>query len=152
MADPQDLFTTTEAAVKLRYKPMTLAVMRSQARGPAYISFGRSIRYVRRDLDEWIDGGSLVQKRIEETAECHVAKRMQTRRLRGRAAVEQRARRLAMEPHCRDCHDKGDQRLAEEVDHIFPLEEGGSDEDDNVRCLCKPCHAVRTRERLHKNR
>jgi 5-methylcytosine-specific restriction protein A len=152
MAEQQELFTAPEAAAFLRYEPTTLAVWRSHAKGPAYVKFGRTIRYRRRDLVEWVDGGPAVQSRIEQTAECHVAKRNETKRLRGRAAVEQRARRLAAEPYCRDCRLKGEERLADEVDHIVPLDAGGSDEDDNVRSLCRPCHAARTRGRLTKKR
>jgi 5-methylcytosine-specific restriction protein A len=31
-------------------------------------------------------------------------------------------------------------------DHIKPLALGGTDEDDNIRCLCKPCHDEVTAE------
>lgn len=29
-------------------------------------------------------------------------------------------------------------------DHIIPLFEGGSDEDDNIRFICPNCHAIKT--------
>jgi hypothetical protein len=42
-------------------------------------------------------------------------------RLRGRAAVEQRARRLAAEPLCRKCKAKGIVRASTVPDHIIAL-------------------------------
>ncbi len=33
-------------------------------------------------------------------------------------------------------------------DHIIPLTKGGPDTDDNIRCLCGPCHDTRTREQF----
>jgi 5-methylcytosine-specific restriction protein A len=71
-----------------------------------------------------------------------------TPRLRGRKAVEQRKRRLANEPLCRDCKAKGRITAATVPDHIIPLTKGGPDTDDNIRCLCEPCHQARTREQF----
>ena len=71
-----------------------------------------------------------------------------TPRLRGRAAVEQRRRRLAAEPLCRDCKAKGEVTLATVPDHIIPLTKGGPDTDDNIRCLCPDCHRDRTAEQF----
>lgn len=70
-------------------------------------------------------------------------------RLRGRAGVEQRSRRLVNEPLCRDCASAGLVRVATIVDHIVPLALGGHDTDDNVRSLCEPCHKVRTAEQFN---
>lgn len=71
-------------------------------------------------------------------------------RLRGRAGMKQRARRLAIEPLCRDCLAKTPSRVtaATVPDHIIPLAKGGTDTDDNIRCLCADCHIVRTREQF----
>lgn len=71
-----------------------------------------------------------------------------TPRLRGRAAVEVRKRRLAQEPLCRDCKDRGVTTAATVPDHITPLAKGGKDTDDNIRCLCDPCHKRRTAEQF----
>ena len=73
-------------------------------------------------------------------------------RLRGRRAVEQRQRRLQMEPLCRDCRAKGKITPATAPDHIVPLASGGSDDDSNVRCLCAPCHRGRTAEQFRHRR
>jgi 5-methylcytosine-specific restriction protein A len=73
-------------------------------------------------------------------------------RLRGRAAVAQRKRRLAAEPLCRDCQAKGIWTVSTVPDHIIPLIRGGSDDDHNIRCLCEPCHLVRTAEQFGQRR
>ena len=63
-----------------------------------------------------------------------------TERLRGRAAVKQRARRLSAHPMCAHCLARGHYTLATEVDHIVPLSKGGPDTDDNCQSLCAACH------------
>ena len=71
-----------------------------------------------------------------------------TPRLRGRAAVEQRKRRLKRTNGlCERCLPKL-VRAATVVDHIKPLALGGSDEDGNTRNLCKPCHDEVTAEQF----
>ena len=69
-------------------------------------------------------------------------------RLRGRAGVEQRKRRLAAEPLCRICAAKGHTTEATVPDHIVPLAKGGTDDDSNIRCLCAECHDQVTREQF----
>ena len=69
-------------------------------------------------------------------------------RLRGRRGVAQRERRLRDEPLCRDCKANGRITAAVVPDHIRPLSKGGSDDDSNIRCLCKPCHDRRTAEQF----
>jgi 5-methylcytosine-specific restriction protein A len=32
------------------------------------------------------------------------------------------------------------------VDHVRPLADGGTDADDNLQVLCKPCHGAKTRD------
>jgi 5-methylcytosine-specific restriction protein A len=73
-------------------------------------------------------------------------------RLRGRAAVEQRLRRLRRTSGlCQDCTTQGRVEVATVVDHIVPLAHGGSDRDENTRNLCKLHHAERTAEQFgHK--
>ena len=53
-----------------------------------------------------------------------------------------------LEPLCRDCKDKGRTTASTVPDHITPLALGGTDDDDNIRCLCADCHDARTREQF----
>jgi 5-methylcytosine-specific restriction enzyme A len=69
-------------------------------------------------------------------------------RIRGRKAVHLRIRRLNREPLCRDCLAKGMYVASSVPDHIIPLSLGGTDDDDNIRCLCKDCHRIRTAEQF----
>lgn len=71
-------------------------------------------------------------------------------RLRGRAGMAQRARRLAAEPLCRDCLAETPPRVTPSTvpDHIKPLSQGGEDDDSNIRCLCADHHRVRTAEQF----
>lgn len=72
-----------------------------------------------------------------------------TERLRGRRAVAQRERRMRRTHGlCEDCLVEGRSIPASVVDHIVPLAHGGSDEDENTRNLCDPCHAKRTAEQF----
>ena len=72
-----------------------------------------------------------------------------TERKRGRIGQRIRKRRLARSKGlCEDCLDKGMTRVAVEVHHIVALAHGGSDEDENTRNLCEPCHDERTAEQF----
>ena len=55
-----------------------------------------------------------------------------------------RLRILRAEPLCRHCAAKGLVVVAQEVDHIIPLEKGGTYEDSNAQPLCIPCHQAKT--------
>lgn len=44
---------------------------------------------------------------------------------------------------------RGLTRVADVVDHIIPLAMGGSDEDENTRNLCHPCHHEVTGEQFN---
>lgn len=58
-----------------------------------------------------------------------------------------RLEHLASEPLCRKCRKYDRVTLAEEVDHIKPLWEGGEEYDrDNLQSLCSPCHIEKTSE------
>lgn len=64
-----------------------------------------------------------------------------------------RTRILAAEPLCRHCDQAGRVKAAEEVDHIVPLEDGGTYDDSNAQPLCKDCHKVKTaKDRGYKQR
>ncbi|WP_010339900.1 HNH endonuclease [Sphingobium yanoikuyae] len=79
----------------------------------------------------------------------HPLRGERTERLRGRAGQEQRKRRLARtDGLCERCDAKGLTTFATVVDHIQPLALGGSDDDDNTRNLCTPCHNDVTAEQF----
>ncbi|MCI1143158.1 HNH endonuclease [Sphingomonas sp. WKB10] len=75
-----------------------------------------------------------------------------TDRLRGRAGVEQRKRRLAAEPICRLCIERGIIEPSTVPDHIKPLAQGGTDDDSNIRCLCDRCHKAVTADQFGHGR
>ena len=69
-------------------------------------------------------------------------------RIRGRRGVALRKARLAAEPLCRRCRERGLVTAAVTPDHIAPLALGGEDVDSNIRCLCGPCHDEVTAEQF----
>jgi len=69
-------------------------------------------------------------------------------RIRGRRGVELRKRRLRNEPLCRLCKEEGRVTASTVPDHIKPLAHGGTDTDDNIRCLCDDHHDRVTREQF----
>lgn len=74
-----------------------------------------------------------------------------TPRLRGRAAVTQRDRRLDLFPLCAHCLLEGITKATDEIDHIKRLKDGGADTDDNCQGLCFRHHKIKTgREAGHK--
>ena len=68
------------------------------------------------------------------------------KRIRGRKGQALRKARLRNEPLCRICKAEGRITLATVPDHILPLAKGGTDTDDNIRCLCADCHDTVTRQ------
>lgn len=69
-----------------------------------------------------------------------------SRQERGYGATWDRLRLmvLAREPLCRSCMAEGRTTPAEEVDHIIPLRQGGTNADGNLQALCRACHARKT--------
>lgn len=66
------------------------------------------------------------------------------KRLVGRA-LQKRNRRIKLRDQftCRDCgYIFTEDKL--QVDHIVPVAEGGSDEDENCQTLCLDCHDLKT--------
>ena len=53
--DLDALLTEDAAARILNVSPRTLQAWRMEKRGPAFVRVGRSVRYRRRDLVEWIE-------------------------------------------------------------------------------------------------
>ena len=62
--------STPEAAVYLGNSARTLARWRSLGLGPSYIRVGGKVRYLRRDLDEWLARHRIHPVREELPAEC----------------------------------------------------------------------------------
>ncbi|WP_439545010.1 helix-turn-helix transcriptional regulator [Sandarakinorhabdus sp.] len=49
-----ELLTTKETADYLRLAPTTLEHWRLDGRGPAFVRWGRSVRYRRADIEHWL--------------------------------------------------------------------------------------------------
>lgn len=45
---------------------------------------------------------------------------------------------------CQDCKAAGLPLLADEVDHIVPIAEGGTDAESNLQAMNRDCHAKKT--------
>lgn len=74
-------------------------------------------------------------------------------RIEGRRGQHLRKARLDAEPLCRLCKAKGLVRVATVPDHIKPLAHGGTDTDDNIRCICDDCHREVTAQQFgHRKR
>lgn len=50
----QDLLSPNQAAARLHLSGSSLAKMRCLGGGPAYLKFGRSVRYEQKALDDWL--------------------------------------------------------------------------------------------------
>ena len=59
----------------------------------------------------------------------------------GRAWKKLRARFLLLHPLCEHCNSEGRLTAAEEVHHIQPLANGGTNDERNLMALCKSCHS-----------
>jgi 5-methylcytosine-specific restriction protein A len=70
-----------------------------------------------------------------------MAATLSTQRLRGRAAVNRRARWLELHPLCVECEKEGKVSAATVVDHVTPLWKGGADSyETNGQSLCVDHH------------
>lgn len=66
-------------------------------------------------------------------------------RTRGRKWMATRERILLRDGYMCQCEDcKGTKLLAQEVDHVVPLERGGTDDDANLRSMNVECHKRKT--------
>ncbi len=65
-------------------------------------------------------------------------------RLRGRPWSRIRQVILLRDPLCLACLRNGVTIASVEVDHIVPIEKGGSDDDSNLQGLCHDCHTAKT--------
>ncbi len=71
----------------------------------------------------------------------------ETRRRYGRAWKRIRDRYIKAHPLCEECKRNGKLTPSEEVHHIIPLSEGGTNKQKNLMALCKSCHS-----RIHAER
>lgn len=78
--------------------------------------------------------------------------RVAYKRTSGRKLQRQRAELFSREPLCRMCAADGFVVLACIRDHIKPLAEGGTDDDDNIQPLCMPCNEKKTAEESRRGR
>lgn len=55
-----------------------------------------------------------------------------------------RARYVREHPYCEMCFREGKMTPVQEVHHIVPISQGGTNEPDNLMSLCRSCH-----EKIH---
>lgn len=80
-------------------------------------------------------------------AAAWVRKKEGIRALTGRPWRRLRDRILERDKHlcqCEECKSEGRITLAEEVDHIIPISQGGTDKESNLRAISKECHKKKT--------
>lgn len=53
---------------------------------------------------------------------------------------------------CQTCKRNGRITLASEVDHITALDNGGSNDDDNLEAICVECHKAKSAKDTGKQR
>lgn len=58
-----------------------------------------------------------------------------------------RTRYVHKHPFCEECLKHGRYVLVEEVHHIVPISEGGTNDESNLMSLCRSCH-----EKIHERR
>jgi 5-methylcytosine-specific restriction protein A len=63
-----------------------------------------------------------------------------------------RASLFTRNPLCVECERQGRVAPATQRDHIIPLAEGGSDDDDNVQGLCRDCHDAKSKQESIRGR
>lgn len=59
----------------------------------------------------------------------------------GRTWKRIRDRYISAHPLCEQCKRDGTITRAQEVHHIKPLSQGGTNDEDNLMSLCTPCHS-----------
>ncbi len=67
--------------------------------------------------------------------------------------VKFRKRYLARSPLCQHCLAKGRTTVATDIDHILPMNDGGSQYDEaNLQPLCHSCHSRKTAQDVRARR
>ena len=59
----------------------------------------------------------------------------------GRAWKKLRAHFLLLHPLCEQCRNEDRLTAADEVHHILPMANGGTNDTSNLMALCKSCHS-----------
>jgi len=89
-----------------------------------------------------------VTQRVERWAPPRMKRTTITKERAHYTSADWRARRLRILRRdafvCRSCSRVAVGQAAH-VDHIRPLEEGGTDDDLNLQTLCSSCHGAKTR-------
>jgi 5-methylcytosine-specific restriction protein A len=67
-----------------------------------------------------------------------------SKRWNGRKLTDFRKRFLGRDPLCAECKRHGRITLADEIDHVIPLHQGGTYDESNLEGLCKSCHQEKT--------
>jgi 5-methylcytosine-specific restriction protein A len=73
-------------------------------------------------------------------------------RLRGRKLQALRASIFRTNPLCAECERQGFVSQSQELDHIIPLFEGGTNQRENMQGLCKACHKLKTQAEAKRAR
>lgn len=60
MGRPSDVLTSKEAAVYLNQSENTLRQWRMQSRGPAFLKDSHGVRYLKKDLDAWLNSNKVL--------------------------------------------------------------------------------------------
>ena len=80
-------------------------------------------------------------KQIAERQYNQYLRDCDTNKRYGRAWKKLRAHFLLLHPLCEQCNSEDRLTAAEEVHHILPLANGGTNDEDNLMALCKSCHS-----------
>jgi 5-methylcytosine-specific restriction protein A len=88
--------------------------------------------------------GSHRPKWFKDGARKHERKKPDNR-IRSYRGERIRAQVLLEEPLCRVCEARGEVSASEQVDHIVPLHQGGTNDRANLQGICKPCHKEKTK-------
>lgn len=83
--------------------------------------------------------------RCERHPDVWVKSAVTVKRIRGTHLQRLRRQLFSRNPLCVECMKVGTVSLAEERDHIVPLEFGGTDTEENTQGLCKACHEAKSK-------
>jgi hypothetical protein len=64
-APQEELLSPNQAAARLHLSESSMAKMRCRGGGPAYLKFGRSVRYEPKSLDDWLSA-----RRVRNTSDA----------------------------------------------------------------------------------